>query len=89
MKEFADDNFKWDENGGKFSKRVQNIVRKGEIAAVTTSNLSYSPQCFEDLYCKRVKTSVCLAKGTHTILSFAMMSLLYKKCGARSVCTCV
>ena len=31
-KEFADDNFKFDENGSKLSKRVENIVGKGEIA---------------------------------------------------------
>ena len=28
---FADDNFEFDENGGKFSKRVENSVGKGEI----------------------------------------------------------
>ena len=32
LKEFADDNFKFDENGRKFSKRVENTVGKGEIA---------------------------------------------------------
>ena len=32
LKEFADGNFKFDENGRKFSKRVENTVGKGEIA---------------------------------------------------------
>ena len=32
MKEFADDNFEFDENGRKYSKRVENTVGKGEIA---------------------------------------------------------
>ena len=32
LKEFADSNFKVDENGGKLSKRVESAVRKGEIA---------------------------------------------------------
>ena len=32
MKEFADDNFKFDENGRKFYKRVENTVRKEEFA---------------------------------------------------------
>ena len=32
MKEFADDSFKFDENGRKLSKRVENTVGKGEIA---------------------------------------------------------
>ena len=32
LKEFADDNFKFDEYGRKFSKRMENIVGKGAIA---------------------------------------------------------
>ena len=32
LKEFADDNSEVDENGGKFSERVENAVGKGEIA---------------------------------------------------------
>ena len=32
MKEFVDDNFKWDENDRKFYKWVQNTVGKGEFA---------------------------------------------------------
>ena len=32
LKEFADDNFELDENGRKFSKRVEITVGKGEIA---------------------------------------------------------
>ena len=32
VKEFADDNFKFDENGRKLSKWVENAVGKGEIA---------------------------------------------------------
>ena len=32
LKEFADDNFKFGENGTKFSKRLENTVGKGEIA---------------------------------------------------------
>ena len=32
LKEFADDNFKCDENGEKFSKWVENSAGKGEIA---------------------------------------------------------
>ena len=32
MKEFADDNFKFDENGRQLSKWVENTVGKGEIA---------------------------------------------------------
>ena len=32
LKEFVDDNFKFDENGRKLSKWVENTVGKGEIA---------------------------------------------------------
>ena len=32
LKEFADDNFTFDENGRKFSKQLENNVEKGEIA---------------------------------------------------------
>ena len=32
MKEFADDNFRINENGGRFFKRVENTVGKGEIS---------------------------------------------------------
>ena len=31
LKEFADDNFKFDENGRKLYKQVKNTVGKGEI----------------------------------------------------------
>ena len=32
VKELSDDNFKFDKNSRKFSKRVENTVGKGEIA---------------------------------------------------------
>ena len=32
LKEFAEDHFKFDENGSKLSIRVENIVETGEIA---------------------------------------------------------
>ena len=43
--EFADDNFKFDENGRKLSKRVENTVGKGEIAHYEQFLLF--PQCFQ------------------------------------------
>ena len=45
LKEFADDNFKFDENDRKLSKRVENTVRKGEIARCEQF-LLFS-QCFQ------------------------------------------
>ena len=40
LKEFADDNFKLDENGRKFSEWVENAVGKGEIACYARFVLS-------------------------------------------------
>ena len=45
MKQSADDNFKFDENSRKFSKRVENTVGKGEIARYEQFLLF--PQCFQ------------------------------------------
>ena len=45
MKEFANDNFKFDENGKKLSKRVENTVGKREIAHYEKFLLF--PQCFQ------------------------------------------
>ena len=45
LKEFADDNFKFDENGKKLSKQVKNTVGKGEIARYEQFLLF--PQCFQ------------------------------------------
>ena len=44
LKEYANDNFKFDENGRKFSKRVENTVGKGEIALYEQFLLF--PHCF-------------------------------------------
>ena len=45
LKQSADDNFKFDENTRKFSKRVENTVGKGEIAHYKQFLLF--PQCFQ------------------------------------------
>ena len=47
MKEYADDNCEFKENGGKLSKRVENIVGKGEIAVM--SNFSFFHSVFQRL----------------------------------------
>ena len=55
MKEFADNNFKFNENGRKSSKRVEHIVGKGEIARYeqfllfVTMNFSFSHSVFKRL----------------------------------------
>ena len=45
LKEFADDNFRFKENGRKLSKLVENTVGKGEIARFDQFLLC--PQCFQ------------------------------------------
>ena len=44
MKQFADDNFKFYENGEEFSKWIENTVGKGEIARY--EQFLHFPQCF-------------------------------------------
>ena len=44
LKEFVDDSFKFDENGRKLSKQVENIVGKGEIAR--SEQFLLFPKCF-------------------------------------------
>ena len=57
LKEFADDNFKSDKNGSNFSKRVENTMRKGEIA-----HFHFSHYVFNYLNCTHVKIMPCLGK---------------------------
>ena len=45
MKEFASDNFRFDEHGTKLSKQVENTMKKGEIARYDQFLLF--PQCFQ------------------------------------------
>ena len=45
IKEFAENNSKFNENGRKFSKRLENTVGKGEIARYEQFLLF--PQCFQ------------------------------------------
>ena len=54
LKEFADDNSKFDENGKKLSKQIENTLQV----------ISPFPTVFsKDLYCRHVKTRACLGKG--------------------------
>ena len=44
-KQFADDNYKFDENGRKFSQMIENTVGNREIAGY--KQLLLFPQCFQ------------------------------------------
>ena len=58
LKKFADDNFKFDENGRKLSKRVENTVGKGDIARYEQFLLF--PQRFKRFVSQgRQKVSLC------------------------------
>ena len=62
MKDFANDHFKFDENTGKLSERVENTVGKGEIAHLRA--ISPFPTVFsKSLYGRHLKTRACLGKG--------------------------
>ena len=55
---FADDNFKFDENGRKLYKREENTVGKGEIARYEEFLLF--PHCFQKAFSQgRQKASLC------------------------------
>ena len=58
LKEFADDSLKFDENGRKLSKLVENTVGKGEIPCYEQFLLF--PQCFQKVFSQgRQKESLC------------------------------
>ena len=48
LTEFADNNFKFDENGRTFLKWVENTMGKGEIAR--KEQFLLFPQCFQKTY---------------------------------------
>ena len=67
LKDSADDNFKFDENGRKFSKWVENTLEKGLIARLR--EIYPFPTVFsKDYHCRQVKTKACLKKGLSTIV---------------------
>ena len=68
MKEFADDNFKFDENGRKLSKQVENTVGKGEIACYKQFLLFSS--VFKRLVSpRRQKVSLCGNGLNHFVIA--------------------
>ena len=67
LKEFSDDNTKFDESGRKFSKWVENTVGKGDIAHIEQFLLF--PQCFQKTCTAETQKPgfvwerVCVVKG--------------------------
>ena len=66
LKEFANDNFKFDENGSKLSKRVENTVGKGEIARYEQF-LLFS-QCFQKACFPGAQKVSLIGNGLNVIL---------------------
>ena len=61
FEEFADDNLKFDENGRKLSKRLENTVGKGEIARYEQFLLF--PVFSKGLFPRSVKSCHCVGMG--------------------------
>ena len=60
LKEFADDNFKFDENSRKFSKRVENTEKEKLLVA---SSFSYSHSVFKRLVLQTHQNQGLFRKG--------------------------
>ena len=65
LKEFPDDNFKFDETGIKLSKRVENTVGKGEIARY--EQLLLLPHCFQNACFPGASKGVIVLEKTNFI----------------------
>ena len=75
LKEFADDNFKFEENGRKLSKRVENTVWEKEKVLVT-SYFSFSHSFFKRLVSQgRQKVSLC-GNGLNTEIKDFIFALI-------------
>ena len=61
MKEFADDNFKFDENGRKVFKQVENLWEKEKL--FVTTNFSFSISVSNKLVLQTRKNQGLFGKG--------------------------
>ena len=61
IKEFADDNSKFDKNGVKFSKRVDKLWEKEKL--LVTSNFSFSHSAFKRRLLQTRKNQGLFGKG--------------------------
>ena len=61
LEEFVNNKFRFDENGRKFSKWIENTVGKGEL--LVTSNFSFSHSVFKILELQTRKNQGLFGKG--------------------------
>ena len=66
LKDFADENFKFDENGINLSKSVENTVGKGEIARYEQFLLF--PWCFQ---------KACFPEASKSVIVWEWVNPLY------------
>ena len=71
LKEFADDNFKFDKIGRKLSKQVENTVGKGEIARYEQFLLF--PQCFQQACFPGASKSVIVWEWVNSLPNYIFM----------------
>ena len=74
MKEFADDNFKFDENSRKLSKWVENTVGKGEIPCYEQFLLF--PQCFQKACFPGVSKGVIVREWVNCIVFDTIFNII-------------
>ena len=77
MEGFADDNLKFEENGRKLFKPVENTVGKGEIACYEQFLLF--PQCFQKACFPGASKSVIVWEWVKTLCIFFMEVFLLKE----------
>ena len=65
LREFADDNLKFDKNGKKFSKRVENTKEKEKL--LVTNNFSFSHSVFKRVILQTRKNQGLLRKDQGSI----------------------
>ena len=84
LEKFADGNFKFAENGIKFSKPVENTVGKGKIARyeqlLIMSNISFSPSVFERPILQTRKNQGLFGKGLNGHLAAWNLHIDLKIC---------
>ena len=70
LKEFADDNFKVDENGRKLSKQVENTGETEKL--LITSNFFFSHSVFKRLVLQTHKNQGLLGKELNTLVLYVI-----------------
>ena len=80
LKEFADDNFRFDKNGRKVSKRVENRKQRGKRRNCSLRAIAPFPTVFsKELCCRLIKVRACLGKGKHFFCMIVSLDEIQRK----------